>query len=400
MNQAGQPIRALLIEDNPEHLQLLRDLLSASPTSSFHLEWGRNLSEGLDRLEKSEFDVLLLDLDLPESTGIDTFTRVYEKSKSIPIIVLTGLADEDLAMKTVQMGAQDYLVKGDFDVRFLVRSIRYAIERKEFETRLRRTLELEQMNEILEERVRERTAELERSNKELREFTMVASHDLSEPLRKIQTFGSLLQARVSERLDDSSRDHLSRMVGAANRMQELLKALFKYSRLETRGEGFGPARLGEVVQGAAGDLDEAIRKAEARVEIGPLPTITGDPDQLRHLFQNLIANAVEYSRPGVRTVVRIYGEESGGQCRVFVEDNGIGFEEKYLDKIFQPFQMLHGRGKYPGIGIGLAVCKKIVERHGGTVTARSTPGKGSVFMVTLPVTPSGPEPLQDPAVHQ
>jgi PAS domain S-box-containing protein len=238
--------------------------------------------------------------------------------------------------------------------------------------------------EALELRVRERTAELERKNRELQDFAFIASHDLSEPLRKIQTFGSLLHEKNAALLDHQSKDYISRMTGAANRMQDLLDALLRYSRIESRGQAFGPVKLHDVAKEAAGDLELSVQKIQARIEIGPLPVVTGDPDQLRQLFQNVFANALKYRRSEAGTSIRIYGEENHGAVRVFVEDNGIGFDEKYLDKIFQPFQRLHGKNEYSGTGIGLAICRKIVERHGGTITARSTPGKGSTFILTLP----------------
>jgi PAS domain S-box-containing protein len=252
-------------------------------------------------------------------------------------------------------------------------------ERKQMEEELRRS------RDELELRVRERTAELERKNRELQEFAFVASHDLSEPLRKIQTFGSLLETKSADRLDEQSRGYVSRMTGAANRMQELLDALLRYSRIETQGRDLVPLKLEDIVQTVTTDLEVSIRKIGAHVEIGPLPIITGDPYQWRQLFQNLIANAVKYHRAEVDTVVKVYGEEYSGTAHIFVEDNGIGFDEQYLDKVFQAFQRLHGRNEYPGTGIGLAICRRIVERHGGTITAKSTPGKGSTFIVTLPV---------------
>jgi light-regulated signal transduction histidine kinase (bacteriophytochrome) len=167
-------------------------------------------------------------------------------------------------------------------------------------------------------------------------------------------------------------------------MQELLDALLRYSRVDAKGQDFRPAKLDDVVRDAVTDLEVAIREIEAHVEIDRLPTVIGDPSQLRQLFQNLIANSLKYHRPEVKTVIKIYGEENNGRCRISVEDNGIGFDQNYLEKIFQPFQRLHGRNEYPGTGVGLAICKKIVERHHGVITAKSTPGRGSTFIITLP----------------
>ncbi len=231
----------------------------------------------------------------------------------------------------------------------------------------------------------ERTVELERRNRDLQDFAFIAAHDLSEPLRKIQTLGSLLEAKGADRLSEQERDYVSRMTGAASRMQEQLDALLRYTSVDRKGQEFKPAKLDDAVRDAASDLESAVRQIGACVEIGPLPTVMGDPYQLRQLFQNLIANALKYHRTGFKTIVKIYGDEKDGKCRISVEDNGIGFDEKYMEKIFQPFQRLHGKHEYPGTGIGLAICRKIVERHGGMITARSTPGKGSTFIVTLPV---------------
>ncbi|PKN66296.1 MAG: hypothetical protein CVU57_06395 [Deltaproteobacteria bacterium HGW-Deltaproteobacteria-15] len=229
--------------------------------------------------------------------------------------------------------------------------------RKEQEAALRKA------KDELEVRVRERTAELERKNKELQEFAFIASHDMHEPLRKIQTFGSMLEAKGGDRLGETEKDYIARITGAADRMREVLDALLRYSRVETKGEELRPTDLDEVVREAASDLEVQIGELGARVEIDPLPKVSGDPSQLRQLFQNLISNAIKYQRPGSKIVIRIHGEENDGTGRVFVEDHGIGFDEKYLDKIFQPFQRLHGRSEYQGVGIGLSICRKIVERH-------------------------------------
>jgi light-regulated signal transduction histidine kinase (bacteriophytochrome) len=286
----------------------------------------------------------------------------------------------------LQSENRDLIRRLECRVRERTRDLEQANEmlKEEVEKRKEAEKALLEVTENLETRIQERTAELERKTMELQEFAFVASHDLSEPLRKIQTLGSFLEARSTD-LGEKERDYISRMTGSANRMQELLDALLRYSRIESKGAEFTLTRLDDIVQEATNDLELEVRKVGADVEIGPLPLVIGDPNQLRQLFQNLIANALKYHRPDVTPSIRIYRKDNNGDCRVFVEDNGIGFDEKYLDKIFLPFQRLHGKHEYPGTGIGLAICQKIVNRHGGTITAVSTPGKGSTFIMTLPV---------------
>jgi signal transduction histidine kinase/DNA-binding LacI/PurR family transcriptional regulator len=229
---------------------------------------------------------------------------------------------------------------------------------------------------------------LEESNRALQEFAYVVSHDLQEPLRKITTFGERLAGRAKEALDDESRDYLARMQNAAVRMQKLIDSLLSYSRVTTMAKPFVPVDLNQLMKGVLSDLEVRIEKSGARVEVGELPVLTGDPTQLRQLFQNLVGNALKFQPPGGRPVVKVRSlpAERGGRAVLAVEDNGIGIDQKYQDKIFGVFQRLHSREEFEGSGIGLAICKKIMERHGGSIAVESAPGTGATFILRF-----GPE---------
>src|SRR5438477_1151667 len=282
-----------------------------------------------------------------------------------------------------------------------------------------RDVELERARQHLEQRVEERTRELrqevverqqaeerlratavrlERSNRELQDFAYVASHDLQEPLRKVQAFGDRLKAACSKSLGAEGRDYLERMEAAAKRMQILIDDLLAFSRVTTKANPFEVADLNKIVSEVLSDLEVRIQQTDARVDLGELPTLDADPLQMRQLFQNLIVNALKFHQVGRPPVVKIRTQPArppteassgnvptNGLCQITVEDNGIGFEEKYLDRIFVLFQRLHGRTAYEGTGIGLAICRKIADRHGGSITAKSTPGEGSTFIITLPL---------------
>jgi len=283
--------------------------------------------------------------------------------------------------------------------------------RAELELRVQeRTAELARANEELRrenlERKRAEAAlarqaqELARSNSELEQFAYVASHDLQEPLRKILAFGDRLKIKSSQELNEQSRDYLERMQAAATRMQTLITDLLSLSRVMTRPQPFVSVDLSEVARTVVSDMEVRMQQFRGQVKIGQLPTIEADPMQMSQLLQNLISNALKFHRDGEPPVVKVWSklldnEEDAARkdgldrqyCQIWVEDNGIGFDEKYLDRIFEPFQRLHGRGTYEGTGMGLAICRKIVERHGGKITARSTLGQGTTFIVILPQHP-------------
>jgi PAS domain S-box-containing protein len=244
-----------------------------------------------------------------------------------------------------------------------------------------------------------KAAELARSNSELEQFAFVASHDLQEPLRKIQAFGDRLKVKCQSIQVPEIQDYLDRMQSAAARMRTLINDLLAFSRVIRSSEPFVPVDLGVVTREVLGDLEVRMEKSGAKVEIGDLPAIDGDPLQMRQLMLNLLSNALKFQPAGASPLIQISSSISTPlsrepQCEIRVQDNGIGFDEKYMDKIFAVFQRLHGRTEYEGTGVGLAVCRRIVDRHHGTITAKSQPEKGATFIVTLPVKQA--EPLANP----
>jgi len=291
----------------------------------------------------------------------------------------------------------------------------YQTAQQELEEREWLQEQLETANNILESRVKERTEQLQatnfgleeeivkrqkaetvlqnysedlaRSNQELQDFAYVASHDLQEPLRKIQAFGDLLENEYKEQLGEGM-EYLSRMRNAASRMSVLIEDLLSFSRVTTRAKEPVAVNLNVIASEVVGDLETKIDSTDGTVDLQSLPTVMADPTHMRQLLQNLIGNALKFHRSDVAPVVKVYADPVHSvdqQYTMYVSDNGIGFDEKYLDRIFAVFQRLHGRESYDGTGIGLAVCRKIVERYGGTITATSQKGEGSTFIIKLPV---------------
>lgn len=271
-------------------------------------------------------------------------------------------------------------INAEDEVVGMVLSVLDITERKEAEARLQATME-----------------ELARSNSDLGQFAYVVSHDLQEPLRKIVQFGELLKNTTQGNLSEESVGYLERMQGGARRMGDLIKAILALSRVSTRAQDPVSIDLNEIVKDVISDLEIRIEETSGKVEVGKLPSVEAEPTQMRQLMLNLIGNGLKFHRENVDPVVKVSGEyfdgdpaekgSVGAKCRIVLKDNGIGFDNRNAERIFGIFSRLHRRNEYEGTGIGLAICRKIVERHGGTITAEGEPGVGSQFTIVLPVRP-------------
>ena len=506
--------RLLLIEDNPGDARLVREMLKEEAAHNTELTHVEDMAEAEKHLAAHALDLILLDLGLRDAQGLEAVRRAHAAAPDLPLVVLTGLDDENTAAVALREGAQDYLIKGQIESRGLMRALRYAIERKmmdealfvekeraqvtlnsigdgvictdvageitylnlvaegltgwvwpeaagrpmadvlrivdatsqqpvadpmEVATRENRTMHLAPDSLLIRRdggavpiddavspihnrngqatgavmvfrdvsaaralavQMRLVDEELGRSNRELQDFATIASHDLQEPLRKIQAFGDRLEERLSNVLDEETAEYLRRMKDAAARMQILINDLLTYSQVTIRPEPPQPVDLGLIVSDVLLDLDERVRTTKGQVHVDSLPTLLASPLQMRQLFQNLIANALKFHPEGVAPKVQVKAAaRRAGHTSVWeirVRDNGIGFEPEYAEKIFAPFQRLNGRQEFEGTGMGLAICRKIVVLCGGTITATSHPGAGSTFLITLPRTEAAVEATASP----
>jgi signal transduction histidine kinase len=386
----GQPINVLLVEDDPDDVLLFRESLSRYNEAPFTIEHVDRLSSGLERIRRNGFDIAVLDLSLPDSEGMETLRRFLNGAPNRPTVVLTGLEDIDIGTKAIAAGAQDYLYKGRFDGDLLGRTLLYAMKRAELTDEA-----LRKINDELEARVEARTAELlraksalEESNIDLQQFAYIASHDLQAPLRAIGGFAQLLQDDYRGKLGEKADDYLDRIVSNTSRMQQLINDLLAYSRVESRAAPFLPNDVGVLVSEAVAMLETSIEEARAEVTYGELPTVSCDRSQMIQVLQNLIGNGIKYRREDPPHV-HISAERNGSHWTFSVRDNGIGIDPKHHERIFEVFRRLHTQQEYPGTGIGLAVCRRVVHRHGGRIWVESKRGKGSTFFFTIPAREAG-----------
>jgi PAS domain S-box-containing protein len=245
---------------------------------------------------------------------------------------------------------------------------------------------------MAEEQLKIYAKKLEVSNQELQDFASVAAHDLQEPLRKIQSFADRVKIKAKDVIPAEALDYLNRVQASAERMQVLINDLLTYSRVTTKAKPFTQISLDQVINQVCSDLEIRLEQSHGKINFKHLPDLEADPVQMHQLFLNLLGNGLKFHKPSTPPIIDITTQidkkpagYSGPICHIQIKDNGIGFDEKYLDRIFTIFQRLHGRHEYEGTGIGLAVCRKIVDRHGGLLTAKSQPGEGATFIITLPL---------------
>ena len=383
MSMNDKRTKILLIEDNPGDTRLIQEMLAEAGPSRFELECVDQLSAGIKRLDQGDIDVILLDLDLPDSRGIDTFTKVYTQTQEKPILVLTGLTDEAVGVKAVSGGAQDYLVKGQVDGNLILRSILHAIERKRME------------QELLE-----KTRKLEVASQAKSQFLASMSHELRTPLNAIIGFSQLMMDEVSGKINDEQKECLSDILDSGQHLLNLVSDILDLSKIEAgkielklRALNL-TAVIADVTKTVKPMLDGNKHELTVGVEEG-LPQVRVDKSRLRQIFFNLLSNAIKFTPPRGR--IAIQASREGDWCQVSVVDNGLGIEKEVQERIFEIFT--HSAtlpdGKKEGTGLGLALTRQFAEIMGGRIWLESEYGKGSRFTFTLPLAREGKPSLEE-----
>lgn len=407
--------KILLVDDRDDNLMSIESILQPDGYEIIKANSGRQALKIL--LSRFDFALILMDVQMPNLNGFETASLIYEREKlrHIPIIFITAhdYGDENV-FKGYKSGAVDFIYKPinpDF-LRMKV-SVFVDLYRKTHQL-IAQEQKLIAINKSLENEINERKHseekikalnlqllknidKLEAANKDLDRFAFMASHDLQEPLRKILTFSERLQTKFGDILDDEGKRYISRIQVATQRLQVLIKDIMTFARISMEKSNFVLTDLNSLLEEVIEEMDSTIQEKKAKVNIEQLPAMYINPTLMRPLFYNLIHNALKYSKSAEDPVIRIYAEQdapdnghgmaagSTKYCRILVEDNGIGFDQKYAEQIFEMFKRLHHQDEYEGTGIGLAFCKKIVEQHEGYICAKGIPGKGSTFIISLPV---------------
>ena len=316
----------------------------------------------IEKAKECHPDLILLDIMMPGIDGFETCRRLKsnEETQNIPIIFLKAKTEEEDIVQGFELGAADYITK--------------PFKQEEVLVRVRNQLML-----------RRYISELERSNQDLESFASVVSHDLKAPLRKIETLGNFLKEDYEELLGEEGKGFINNMATITSHLSKLINSLLQYSQVSIESKTFDAVDLNSIVKKAVENLDAQVQENNGKILVGNLPTIAGEPSLLYQLFQNLIANALKFHIKEKSPIVEINSKaKESGKWEIVVKDNGIGFDPKYAVKIFRPFERLVNRNEFEGSGIGLAHCKKIIDRHNGQITVESSPNQGSIFKIFLP----------------
>jgi len=399
----------LIVDDIRANILALQKILELHNLQVDSAESGE---EALRKILKTNYSLIIMDVQMPGMDGFEVVETLAgsNRTKDIPVIFLSAVNKEKkFISKGYESGGVDYITK-PVDPDLLILKVKTFLKLSEQKNELKNIRDLlskeieirKEAQENLEIKVEERTRELsvkneelELRNHELQQFSWVVSHDLKEPLRKIETFIKIIHERYLMK-DEKADDYVNRTIRASQRMSRLISDLLEYSRLSST---VIPEKtdLNEILKEVLTDFDYLIEQKQAIIQQGNLPLVNGVPSQLRQLFQNLVGNSLKFVKPDVNPLIEITSEvidskdfdavasATGNYCRITVKDNGIGFNEVYLDKIFKIFQSLNDRNSYEGTGIGLAIASKIVEKHNGLITAKSSNGNGASFIIVLPL---------------
>ena len=420
--------KILLVDDREDNLLSIETILEPDGYKFIKATSGRQALKIL--LQEYDFAMILMDVKMPNLNGFETAALIYEreKLKHIPIIFITAnnFGDDNI-FKGYQAGAVDYIYKpinpGVLRAKVTVlidlyKKNRQLLAQEQRLVAINKNLELEiKERKASEEKIKqlnrqllENIASLESANKDLDRFAFMASHDLQEPLRKIRMFSDRLQLKYQSILDEDGKTNISRIQKAAERMQNLITDILTFSKIAIDKAAFVETNLNQVIDEVLVDLDEEVKGKQAKLQIDQLPKLIVNPGLMKPLFQNLIGNALKYSKKDVEPVIRIThelnalngkGKESRDRyCKITIQDNGIGFDQKYAEEIFGMFKRLHHNTEFQGTGIGLALCKKIVEQHKGYISARSKINEGSTFIISLPLQPKQEQELVPIEVEQ